>query len=198
MHIIAIDKINISDLAKRLKAGEVLAMPTETVYGLIGDATNQQAIQKIYQIKGRDFKKPLPVVCASLSMVKNFFYLPTVLLTLAKKYWPGAVAIRFKIKRKSLRVSSNNTAVVRISSFALLTKLSKKLGRPLTATSANLAGFKECRSANQILKQFKKRKNQPDLLIDGGRLSKSKPSTIVALEKNKIVILRQGEIKIKN
>jgi len=196
MQIIPIDKIDISDLAKRLKAGEVLAMPTETVYGLISDATNQQAIQKIYRIKGRDFKKPLPVVCASLSMVKNFFYLPTVLLTLAKKYWPGALAIRFKIKRRSLQVSFDNTAVVRVSSFALLTKLSKKLGRPLTATSANLAGFKECRSANQILQQLRRRKNQPDLLIDGGRLSYSRPSTIVALEKKQLIVLRQGEIKI--
>ncbi len=196
MEIIALKKVNLNDLVKRLKAGEVLVLPTETVYGLVADATNKKAVKKIYQIKGRNFNKPLPVICSSLAMVRNFFYLPKVLAQLAREYWPGALAIRFTVKNKLLKVSPDNTVVARVSSFTLLTSLAKKLDRPLTATSANLAGNPECYSAQAVSKQFKTKKYKPDLIVDGGVRPVIKPSTIVALEKDQVVVLRQGEIKI--
>lgn len=197
MQLIYIKKVVLADLVERLKAGQVLAMPTETVYGLIAAATNAQAVKKIYLLKGRNFNKPLPVICASFTMVKSFFYTPVILEKIAKKYWPGPLAIRFKARNNKLKVSKDKTIVARISSFSLLTELSKKLGCPLTATSANLAGQKECRSAREVLQQFKQRKFKPDLLIDGGRLPVVKPSTIIAWRKKKIIILRQGDIKIE-
>ncbi len=196
MRLIKIKEVVLTDLVKRLKEGQVLALPTETVYGLVADATNKKAVKKIYQIKGRNFNKPLPVICSSLDMAKNFFYLPKVLEILAKKYWPGPLAIRFKVKNKKIKVSQDNTVVARVSSYDLLTKLAKKLGKPITATSANLAGQNECHNAGQVINQFKNIKYQPDLIIDGGQLPPIKPSTIVALEKDQLVVLRQGEIKI--
>lgn len=198
MQLINIKEVVLSDLVKRLKAGEVLAMPTETVYGLIADATNQAAVKKIYQIKGRSFNKPLPVICSSFYMVKNFFYVPKILEKLVKKYWPGPLAVRFKVKNKKIKVSQNNTVVARVSSYKLLTELARKLGKPITATSANLAGENECYNFSQVISQFKNKKFQPDLIIAGPKVKvKPKPSTIVGWENGNLLVLRQGEIKIK-
>jgi L-threonylcarbamoyladenylate synthase len=201
MQIVLEEKVNIQNLVILLKRGKVIAMPTETAYGLIALATHSQAIENIYRIKGRDFKKPLPVICSSLHMVKKFFYVPLVLEKLARKYWPGDLSIKLKIKnmpgRRTLKISHDGTGVVRVSSNKLLLNISRKLGRPITATSANISGQDELYSGQMVFNQFKNKKFVPDLIIAGKKLSPRRPSTIVSLEYGKLVILRQGEIKIK-
>lgn len=81
--------ILVSDLLRVLEKGGVLVVATETAYGLIADSTNKEAVNKIYKIKGRDFKKPLPVVCSSVEQVKNFFILGKSVENLAKNIGPG-------------------------------------------------------------------------------------------------------------
>ena len=85
---------------------------------------------------------------------------------------------------------------LRVSADKLAGAIAKKLKNPLTATSANLSGKGELYSATAVIKEFKNKKFQPDLIIDAGKLAKAKPSTIVKISKNKIEILRQGNIVI--
>jgi len=196
MKVIKLSDTTASELINYLQAGKVLAMPTETAYGLITDSINAQAVKKVYQIKGRDFKKSLPLICSSLGMVKRFFYVPKKLELLAREYWPGPLSIRLKIKDLRLKINGNSTAVVRVSSYRLLAKLARALGRPLTATSANGTGKGELYSAPEVFDQFKKSRFQPDIIVDGDKIIKRKPSTIIGLECGNIKVLRQGEIII--
>lgn len=196
MEIIDARQIDIDYLVKTLEKGRVLAMPTETAYGLITDSTNKSAVEKIYQIKGRKFDKSFPLICSSIYQVKKYFFVPNVLLQLAKKYWPGPLAIAFKVRNNIKVPKTNNTLVVRVSSDKLLRLLARKLGRPLTATSANVSGQGELYSGKEVVNNFKKRKIKPDIIINSGKIKKKQPSTIIGLDDGKIKIFRQGGIRL--
>jgi len=133
--------------------------------------------------------------------------------SLAKKHWPGPLTLVLEIKNqknqesnklkiKNLKLNKNlklkignyQTLGLRISSNKLATAIVKKLGGPLTATSANLAGQKECYSAEAVVKQFKDRKHQPDLIIDAGRLPAHPVSTVTRVIDGQVKVLRKGKI----
>ena len=202
MDIINQEKIFLPDLLGILEEGGVLVFPTETAYGLIADSTNKKAVDKIYKIKGRDFKKPLPVVCSSLKQVREFFYLPPRAEDLAKKYWPGPLSIILPVKisvTSGLRVVVNPnkaTAAVRITTLAVLQSLAKEFSRPLTATSANLSGRKTLYKEKEVLAEFRKNLFKPDAAVLAGDLPEVPPSTIVELVGKDIKVLRPGPIKI--
>lgn len=202
MQIILEKKVNISDLIFLLKQGGVIAMPTETAYGLIALATNPRAVKKIYLIKGRAQKKSLPMIASSLYQVRRFFKFPKItnisFLNLSKKYWPGPLSLQLTSKSKKIAVPAQaGSFVVRVSSKKLLRDLARLACVPLTATSANFAGQKEIYDANSLVKIFKNKKYKPDIIIDGGKINTKKPSTIVGIENRNAVILRQGEVRIK-
>ncbi len=185
-----------------LQQGRVLVIPTETAYGLAADATNPAAVKKIYHIKGRSFKKFLPLIVSSQSQLRQWFKLNKLEKQLVKKY-PGVTFVLTPRLTTANQPSlyllpQQTTCAVRISLSHIAKNLAKKLSRPITATSANLSGQKNCYTVNQIIKQFKHKRYQPDLILDAGRLAKRKPSTIVQVEGDQVKILRQGEIKIKN
>ena len=200
----------VSAAIKVLKQGGVVVYPTETAYGLGADFFNPQAVKKIYRIKGRAFNKPLSVLVSSLSMAKRLVKFDKVSKLIAEEYWPGPLTIilnlkfsifnEFKIKNlklnKNLKLKIGNyqTLGLRISSNKLATAIVKKLGGPLTATSANLAGQKECYSAEAVVKQFKDRKHQPDLIIDAGRLPAHPVSTVTRVIDGQVKVLRKGKI----
>lgn len=194
MKVIKLTKLNQQEVIKSalavLKTGGVIVYPTETAYGLGADYFSQRAVKKVYQIKGRDFKKQLSVIVGSLAMAKRLVKFDQVSMRLAKKHWPGPLTLVLPLK------SSGKTLALRISSNRLALSVVKKLNGPVTATSANLSGKGEYYSAEEIIKQFAKRKYQPDLIIDAGRLPKQKPSTIAQIIDGQIKILRQGVIVI--
>ena len=203
MKIITLNKSNRLVIVKQavdvLKQGGTVVYPTETAYGLGADFLNPEAIKKIYRIKGRNFKKLLSVIVADLKMAQKSVKFNKIALNLAKKYWPGALTLilnsKFSIPSK-FKNSDYKTLALRVSADKLAGAIAKKLKNPLTATSANLSGKGELYSATAVIKEFKNKKFQPDLIIDAGKLAKAKPSTIVKISKNKIEILRQGNIVI--
>lgn len=179
-----------------LNRGGVIIFPTETVYGLGGDSLNKKVIKKIYKIKGRKFKKPLPLISASINQVKKFFFLDSKNLELAKKYWPGPLTLVLKKKDnlpKELASDSGKVAV-RVSESPLARQLAKIMARPIIATSANLAGKKECYTIDDVLKQIGEKKI--DLALDGGKLLRRKPSTVVEIVDGEIKILRKGGVRL--
>ncbi|HOZ36247.1 MAG TPA: L-threonylcarbamoyladenylate synthase [bacterium] len=193
-----------------LKAGGVLVFPTETAYGLAADAENKKAIEKIYKIKGRMESKFLPLIVGDLKQMEEFFELNDKELELAKKYKGLTIVLKVKTRKSKLKSETQNLKVkklyllkgqkdcaVRISKYKLARELALGLGRPITATSANVSGEENCYSVEEVMKQLKNRKVQPDLIVDGGKLKERKPSTIVRVEGEKVEVLRQGEIRIK-
>lgn len=175
-----------------IKYGGVIVAPTETAYGLIADAMNPAAIKKIFLIKGRVKSKPLPLIAASLGMVRRFFFLNKRELALAKKYWPGPLTILLRPKKK-FPIKLKRVAV-RVSSSPVAKIICLALSHPITATSANISGKKELYSDKSVTMEFSGRRYKPDFIFPGGRIPKRKPSTIVEASGNKIIILRQGEI----
>jgi len=199
MQVVKLNKLNQTVIIKQavdvLKQGGVIVYPTETAYGLGADFLNPKAVKKVYQIKGRDFKKPLSVIVADLKMAQKLVKFNKISLKLAKKHWPGALTL--VLPRKAIVETGFkpvSTIALRVSSSKLATAIVKKINQPLTATSANLSGKGELYSTMAVIKEFKNKKYQPDLIIDAGRLPKIKPSTIAKIEKNKLEILRQGKI----
>ena len=187
---------------KILKRGGVIVFPTETAYGIGADFFNPQAVKRVYKIKNRLYNKPLPILVSSFKMAKDIVSFNKVSALLAKKYWPGPLTLVLQVTRKQdtnnyqLSTTNYQTLGLRISSNKLATLIVRKLGRPITATSANRAGQKTCYTADEVIKQFINKKNQPDLVIDAGRLPQRKTSTVVKIVDNKIDILRKGSVKL--
>lgn len=184
MRIIKADKFGISEAAKVLKSGGVIVYPTDTAYALGGIFNSVKVKNKILKIKNRRDDK-FTIIASSLNQVENFFKLSDRQRKIAKKHWPAALSVAVSPKY-AVRVPKNEIAV----------KLSRLAGSPLIATSANLSGNATLYDSLKIIKEFKDKKNQPDLIIDFGRLKKIKTSTIIKVYKDNIDILRQGSVKI--
>ena len=202
-------KKTINKAIESIKKGEVIVCPTDTVYGLIADATNEKAVEKVFKIKRRPKGKPIPIFVRDLKMAKRLVEIDKEREKILKKIWPGKVTAVFK-KKEKIKVfgASQKTIGLRIPNHKLVNILLSKLNRPLTGTSANISGKPASTKIGEILRQFENRPpttfdvksggGLPDLVLNGGNLKKSLPSTVVDLTKKKPKILRKGAVKIKN
>jgi L-threonylcarbamoyladenylate synthase len=176
-----------------LKNGGVVVYPTDTIYGIGCDPYNDLAVKRIFTIKGRDEKKPLPVLTYSIRDAERIVSLGRTGRMLAERYWPGALTIVAPIidRRISPRVTagSSNLAVrVPFNNCVLLLLSHCKY---LVGTSANMSGEKALKSAQEVLNS---QLQGYDALLDGGTVEKGIESTIVSIE-DKPKILREGAIK---
>ncbi|MEK9134770.1 MAG: L-threonylcarbamoyladenylate synthase [Patescibacteria group bacterium] len=167
---------NIELAVEIIKNGGVIICPTDTVYGLICDATNKKAVAKVFKIKKRPKNKPLPIFIKDLKMAKELAQIDEKQEKFLRKVWPGAVTVILKSRKQK-----DKTIGLRIPNYKLLLGLAEQLNRPLTGTSANLSGQPASGNIKKVLKQFENQKYQPDLVIDAGNLPKSKPSKIIDL-----------------
>ncbi len=180
-----------------LKKGGVILLPTETVYGIAADARSKSAIDRLYQIKNRDYSKPLQILVSSLKEAEEIAVFGPKARELAKKHWPGALTIILKIKPSSLPNNFNKvneTVGIRIPNHPVAIEVLRQLNSPLAATSANISGNDpniDFASASKTLG------DKLDLLIDGGGSAIGISSTVVDLtDENEVKILRQGSVKI--
>lgn len=185
----------VSQIVKELKRGGVIVCPTDTVYGLIADATNKKAVEKVFKIKKRPRNKPLPIFVRDLKVAKELAEIGEEQEKFLKKAWPGKVTAVLKRRAKNTKQKiygvNEKTIALRLPAYKLMSILLKKLNHPLTGTSANISGKPVSTKIKEVLKQFKKQKYQPDLVISDGDLPKSKPSTVIDLTMSPYKILRQ-------
>lgn len=205
MRILKLEKNNQKELLKEallvLQKGGTVVYPTDTSYGLGCDASNPKAIKKVYALKDRALKKkPVHVLAPSIKWAKGVVTWNKTAEKLAKKFLPGplSIALPLKISSQPLKlISPDGYLGLRLPANDFAIQLVKLLKSPITATSANPAassgGF-DPYSAEDVIKQFEKRKQQPDLIIDAGKLKRNKPSTFVLIEDESIKILRNGPI----
>jgi L-threonylcarbamoyladenylate synthase len=188
------DDSMIAEASSILRAGGVVAYPTETFYGLGADGQNEEAIKKIFLIKGRNFKNPISVIVGNVNDVRGLVdEVPEIALHLMERFWPGALTIIFKA---SPDISDHLTAGtgkigIRLSSHPVATALARKLGHPITATSANFSGNNECTSADEVIQGIG---DQVDAVIDGGQTPGGLGSTIIDVTTDPPAILREGVI----
>lgn len=197
--MILLKQNQLDEAVEFLKKGKILVFPTETSYGLGCDATNQNAVNKIFKIKDRTEDKPLLVAVSSVAMAKKYLVWNNTVDNLAKQFWPGSLTVIGQGQGLAKGVvAADGTIAVRVTAFSTLREMAEKLGRPVVATSANLSGAGDVYSAADALKMFAEQENQPDIILDGGELPRRPPTTIVSVVNNEIKIIRQGELKITN
>lgn len=196
-----IDQKNLAEAVEALQEGQTIVFPTETSYGLGCDATNQNAVNKIFKIKGRKGDKPLLVVVPTVEMAKKYLVWNDLLEKLSGNYWPGPLTMVGKVKSLKSKVQSlasgvvapDNTIAVRVTNHPIAKFLSEKLGGPVVATSANLADAGDIYDSKKIEEAFSSKSSKPDILIDGGVLPQNPPTTIVSVIDGNLKILRQGQ-----
>lgn len=185
---------DIHNAAALLRAGGVIAFPTETVYGLGADAENSAAVRRIFSIKGRPADHPLIVHLAESSMIDRWAQdVPDAALRLAEHFWPGPLTI---VLRRSSRVSDLvtgglDTVGIRAPAHSVAQSLLKAFGGGIAAPSANRFGRISPTCADHVREELGL---APDLILDGGYCQVGLESTIISLAGNRPVLLRPGGI----
>jgi len=183
---------SVQEAAEMIKNGKVVVCPTDTAYGLVVDATNKKAVQRVFRIKGREKGKALPVFVKNIAMAKRLARVSKQQEKFLRKVWPGKVTAVLEGKHvlpKALEMDGK--VALRIPKHETVAALLRKTGVPLTGTSANVSGQPSCSSAAEVLAQFAQRKHKPDLVLDQGTLPKSKPSKIVDITGKKYKVIRR-------
>lgn len=206
MDIIKIDPENlrasqyaVEKAAQVIWRGGVVVIPTDTVYGLAADATNEQAVRRVFKIKKRPETKPLPLIIRDLEMAKKVAFIDKRLERILNLIWPGPVTalLEKKFNLPEIVTAGKKTIGLRIPDYKLIHLLIENFGRPLTATSANLSGQPSSNKIDEVLGQFRKEFFRPELVLDAGELKFSEPSTVIDLSTPKPKIIRIGPVSPK-
>lgn len=174
--------------------GALVALPTETFYGLAVDAFNSEALARLSQVKGTGEGSPILLLLADASQVALVSDAPPALFgPLAARFWPGplTLVIPASARLPQLVSAGQGTVGVRVPGLALPRRLAAALGRPITGTSANVHGRLPCRTAVEVAENF------PDgvaMILDGGPTPGGAPSTLLDLSVQRPRILREGQI----
>jgi tRNA threonylcarbamoyl adenosine modification protein (Sua5/YciO/YrdC/YwlC family) len=180
----------IEKAAEVLKAGGVIAYPTDTIYGLGCDLYNKKAIQRIYQIKRRDPKKPFSFICSDLKHISEYAQVTNLAYRIMKRYLPGPYTFILPGTKLVPRImlTKRKTVGIRVPDHPICLALVKALGNPIISTSANLSGEEALTDPREIEETLG---SQIDLIIDGGILA-VQPSTVVSLIDDEVRVVRQG------
>ncbi|PIP23189.1 MAG: threonylcarbamoyl-AMP synthase [Candidatus Nealsonbacteria bacterium CG_4_10_14_0_2_um_filter_38_17] len=191
-------KSSVKIIARLIKEGKIVVCPTDTVYGLLCDATSKKAIDRLFKIKKREKGKFFPIFVKDLKTAKALANIESRQEKILKKFWPGKLTAVLKRNRKlKIYGLDKKTIALRIPKHKLIKELLVKSNLSLTGTSGNISGQPTSTKIKDIIRQFKNQKFQPDLIIDAGNLPKSLPSTIIDLTGREIKTLRKGAVKFK-
>ncbi|EUK18243.1 translation modulator Sua5/YciO/YrdC/YwlC [Commensalibacter papalotli (ex Servin-Garciduenas et al. 2014)] len=191
----------IKQAATIIKQGGIVAFGTETVYGLGADATNSQAVQRIYQAKGRPSFNPLIIHFSDLDHVFQFVIKTELAHELALKFWPGALTLVLPQKKNTntqispIATANLSTMAVRIPSTKVARQLIKFSQKPIAAPSANSSGKISPSTAQHV---FQELNHKIDAIIDSGPCQVGVESTILDLSNNVPTLLRPGGVTLED
>lgn len=188
--------------AAALKRGEIVGIPTDTVYGLAAAVDHPYALDRLYLLKGRPSEKAIPVLIADADQLSQIAAeAPDAARTLAARFWPGALTLVLAARPdlpnqvSSADPDGSRTVAVRIPDHSLARAIIAAAGGALAVTSANRSGEQPCRTADEVAVLGS---SAPDLVIDGGMATGGVPSTIVSLFAGVPTILREGAIATRD
>jgi len=192
--VLKADMAGIRRVSQVLLQGGVAAFPTETFYGLGADARNEKALQKIFQIKGREENKPLILLIGDRDWLSGLVRsIPPVAGRLMEKFWPGPLTLVFEASPQlsALLTGGTGTVGVRLSPHPVAQALIQAVGRAITATSANLSGQPSASVAAEV---FRALGNRVDAILDGGQTAGGLGSTVLDVSSPSPRIIRRGVI----
>ena len=186
---------SISQAAELLRNGRVVAIPTDTLYGLSANAFDAEAIEKIYDIKHRPHTKPMIVLVSSINDINDLAHYDERLEKLAKAFWPGPLTVllnRIKDEHKLDKACLGLPACTfRVPNCEIDIKIIKQLGSPIVSTTANISGEPNPMNAQEIHAQLG---DSVEFILDNGPSPETTSSTIVDLTSHNWKILRPGVI----
>ena len=194
----------LTSAAQLLKAGGLVALPTETVYGLGADATNKDAVARIYKVKGRPADHPLIVHILSMQSLADWAdEIPSYAISLARDFWPGPMTLVLKrsLLAEDFVTGGQPTVGLRVPdhviALALLSEFAKIGGKGIAAPSANRFGHVSPTTAQAVQDEIGAFLDQQDLILDGGPSQVGVESTIIDCTSDAPRILRPGAITIE-
>lgn len=188
--------MDVEKIVKEIKKGNLVIIPTDTVYGISADMNNEKAIEKVFEAKKRDKNKPLILLVSNLEMLKKYVKKISPLEEkIIKKYMPGRLTMLFlKNEEVSDLVSAGSFFVgIRIPDDLNLIKIINKVGNPIISTSANISGENTVTNVKNIDKKLLKYVSY----VEDAGIIESFPSTVIKVEDDEITILRKGDIALK-
>ncbi len=189
----------LAEAARLIRAGQPVAVPTETVYGLAADATDEAAVARIYAAKGRPAFNPLIVHVQGLAEAERLARFPDLARRLAAVFWPGALTLVVPVREDSglaAEVTAGQpTVALRCPAHPVMQALLAAVGRPLAAPSANASGTISPTRADHVLASLGGR---IPMILDGGPTERGLESTIVAMEEDGVRLLRPGPISLED
>ncbi len=184
---------DLSAAAKLIANGQIVGLPTETVYGLGADASNENAVREIFKAKGRPADNPLIVHLADFSQAKDYTTsIPEIAYTIAERFCPGPITIVLPKNDKIPLVTSGglDTVGIRVPSHPVMHRIIELSGRPIAAPSANTSGYPSPTSAEHVLRDMN---GKIAAVVDGGQSRFGVESTVISIESSDTVrILRPG------
>ncbi|MGN1090797.1 MAG: L-threonylcarbamoyladenylate synthase [Huintestinicola sp.] len=197
--MLTVNDPDIMKAAELLRSGEVVGIPTETVYGLAADALDENAVRKIFEAKGRPQDNPLIVHIADLSDIYKYAEnIPENALKLAEEFWPGPLTMVLKKKDIIPYVTSGglDTVGLRFPAHPAAQKIIRACGKPLAAPSANLSGSPSPTTAKHVMADMMGR---IPAVVDGGCCHVGVESTVVSFdESGRVCLLRPGFISLED
>jgi len=196
MKTLSINAENIATAAAALRAGDLVGMPTETVYGLAGDAANTVAVEKIYAVKGRPADNPLIIHVADVVNAMLYGEFNTAARALASVFWPGPLTLVLPTSENRISPLALNhlqTVALRVPAHPIAQALLKEFNGPIAAPSANRSGELSPTQATHVAQAFNGL-DQPKIILAGGRADNGLESTIVDCTQGIPRILRPGSI----
>lgn len=185
---------NFSAALRALKRGAVIVFPTETFYGLGADSLNEDAVERVAALKGRNPDSPIAVIVADREMLDQVVSdVPALAKKLIDRFWPGPLTLILPVKPGLPEPLLNREGKigVRISSHPIATHIARELGRPITATSANPSGKEPARTIQEARDYFA---GGIEIFLDGGMLTGKMGSTVAEVIEGNLRIIREGEI----
>ena len=185
------------EAAEIIKTGGLVAVPTETVYGLAGNGLDEEAVKQIYEVKGRPQVKPLSLMVPGAEAMDRYCEdVPQGARLLAERFWPGPLTIVLKAKDfiPSIVLAGGDTVGLRCPDHPMTLELLKKAGVPFAAPSANPSGEESPKTAQKVWDYFSGR---IEGIINGGECGIGRESTIISMAQKPYRILRQGALAEK-
>ncbi len=184
----------INEVAALLKAGKIVAYPTDTLYGLGADAFNREACHRVAILKGRDESKPFPYIMDKAERLAEWgVRLSPLADAMARRFWPGPVSLVVSGSREipAHALDSAGNICVRVPESIVARAIAGAAKGLIIATSANPSGHPASRSAREVADYFR---GEIAAVVDGGESSRFDPSTILDVSRGKVIILREGAV----
>ena len=190
MNVVNCDENGMNKIVNAYENGQIIAYPTDTVYGIGCNPFNKDSISKIYDIKNREGEKRFPILGFSKKELEKIVEFNTIAENISEKFWPGQITMLLPIRKEmSQRISNNGKLAVRVPNNECVLSILEKC-KLIVGTSANISGEKSILDSNEC----KTKLPGIDILVNGGKITSLGESTIIDFVDDQLKVIREGSI----